>query len=378
VLLFRIIKLKFLKDMAKDFYEILGVSKDASDADIKKAYRKMAHKHHPDKDGGDEEKFKEVNEAYQTLSDSTKKAQYDQFGQTFEGAGSGPTSGGFGGFDFSDFQQGTGGQGFEFNFGGGGMGDMFSDMFGSGRSHSSNRGRDVQIDIDIDFSEVIKGTIKEVSVYKSVSCDRCNGEGGEPGAKETICTTCGGTGHLQKTVNTILGTIAQQVVCDDCMGKGKTYDKKCTKCKGVGFYREEVIENIDIPAGINDGQSIAISGKGEVGIDGAPAGDLIITIHVVPDSRFVRDEYNIRTVEHIDFTQAILGDKIKIETVDGDVKMKIPSGTQSGEIYKIRGKGIPKLRGIGRGDHLVEIIVDIPTKISRKQKKLIEQFRHMK
>ncbi|XLQ20368.1 MAG: molecular chaperone DnaJ [Candidatus Moraniibacteriota bacterium] len=358
--------------MSKDFYEILGVSKDASDADIKKAYRKMAHKHHPDKAGGDEAKFKEANEAYQTLSDKNKRSQYDQFGQTFEGGG---PSGAGGGFDFSDFQQSGGGQGFEFNFGGGGMGDMFSDMFGGGQGEG--RGRDVQVDIEIDFSEVIKGAIKEISVYKAVSCSHCDGNGGEPGAKEETCKTCSGSGQVQKTMQTILGTIAQQAVCDDCMGKGKTYDKKCSKCKGVGHYREEVKESVDIPAGINDGQSIAIGGRGEVGANGAPAGDLIITVHVRHDNRFVRDGYNIRTTTHINFAQASLGDKINIETVDGDVKMKVPAGTQSGEIYKIRGKGIPKLRGIGRGDHLVEIIVDVPTKLSRTEKKIIEQLKHL-
>jgi len=362
--------------MAKDFYEILEVSKDASDAEVKKAYRKMAHKYHPDKDGGDEEKFKEVNEAYQTLSDSTKRSQYDQFGQTFDGAGSGSQGGGFGGFDFSNFQQGGGGQGFEFNFGGGGAEDIFSEMFG-GSGRGGGRGRDVQVDLEIDFSEVIKGAIKDVSVYKSVQCSHCDGGGGEPGAKEETCKTCSGSGHVQKTMQTILGTIAQQAVCDDCNGRGKTFDKECSKCKGVGHYREETKESIDIPAGINDGQSIAISGKGEVGQGGAPAGDLIVTVHVNPDNRFVRDGYDIRTTSHIDFAQAALGDKINIETVDGDVKMKIPAGVQSGEIYKIRGKGIPRLRGIGRGNHLVEIIVDIPTKLSRKERKIIEQLRDL-
>lgn len=360
--------------MSKDFYEILGVSKDSSLAEIKKAYRRMAHKYHPDKKGGDEAKFKEVNEAYQTLSDSVKRSQYDQFGQTFNGAGGG-SGGPGGGFDFSNFQQGTGGHGFEFNFGGGAE-DIFSEMFGGGR-RNSGRGRDVQVDVEIDFLEVIKGAIKEISVYKSVYCSHCDGSGGEPGSKENVCKTCSGSGYIQKTMQTILGTVAQQAVCDDCSGKGKTFDRKCNKCKGVGHYREEIRESVDIPAGINDGQSIAISGKGEVGQNGAPAGDLIITVHVKPDSRFVRDGYDIRTTSHISFAQAALGDKINVETVDGDVKMKIPAGTQSGEIYRVRGKGIPKLRGIGRGDHLVEVIVDVPTKLSRKEKRIIEQLRDL-
>ena len=365
--------------MSKDFYNILGVSKGASDDEIKKAYRKMAHKYHPDKDGGDEAKFKEVNEAYQTLSDKNKRAQYDQFGQTFEGAGGGPSGGaGFGGFDFSDFQQAGGGQGFEFNFGGDGMGDIFSEMFGGRRGGGSQRGRDVQVDVDIDFSEVIKGTIKEISVYKAVECSHCEGSGGEPGSKEKTCKTCDGSGHVQKTMRTILGAIAQTVVCDDCGGKGKIFDKKCTKCSGVGHYREEVVEEVEIPAGINDGQSIAVAGKGEIGANGAPAGDLIVTVHVVPDNRFVRDGNDIRSTVHVSFAQAALGDKVEVETVDGIVKMKVPAGTQSGEIYKIRGKGVPRLRSFGRGDHLVEVIVDVPTKLSRKEKKIIEQLRDLK
>lgn len=361
--------------MAKDLYDVLGVSRDASQDEIKKAYRKLAHKYHPDKDGGDEAKFKEVNEAYQTLSDQNKRAQYDQFGQTFNGAG--PGGAGFGGFDFSGFQQGAGGQGFEFNFGGGGMDDVFSEMFGGGAGRHTRRGRDVQVDIEINFDEVIKGAIKDVTVYKSVQCSHCEGRGGEPGAKENTCTTCNGSGQVQKTMQTILGTIAQSAMCDTCSGRGKIFEKKCSKCKGMGQYKEQVIESVEIPAGINDGQSIALSGKGEVGEEGAPAGDLIVTVHVVADSRFVRDGYDIRTKKHVSFAQAALGDKVDIETVEGNVKMKVPAGTQSGEIYRIRGKGVPKLRGIGRGDHLVEVIVDVPTKLSRKEKNLVEQLRDL-
>jgi molecular chaperone DnaJ len=362
--------------MAKDYYGILGVSRDASKDEVKKAYRKLAHKYHPDKDGGDEKKFKEVNEAYQVLSNDQKRSQYDQFGQTFEGAGGGAGGAGFGGFDFSQFRNASGGQGFEFNFGGEDMGDIFSEMFGGGR-RSSRRGRDIQVDIEIGFDEVIKGAIKEISMYKSVQCDRCSGSGGDPGAKVDTCATCKGSGRMQKTMQTILGTVAQTVVCQTCSGKGKTFDKKCTKCSGVGHTKEHVTESVEIPAGINDGQSIAMTGKGEAGEDGAPAGDLIITIHVVSDNRFERDGFDIRTQKHVDFAQAALGDKVDIETVDGNVKMKVPAGTQSGEIYRIRGKGIPKLRGIGRGDHLVEVIVDVPTKLSRKEKKLIEQLREL-
>ncbi len=361
--------------MAKDYYDILGVARGASADEIKKAYRKMAHKHHPDKDGGNEAQFKEVNEAYQVLSNKEKRAQYDQFGQTFNGSGGGAGSGGFGGFDFSQYQQDSGGQGFEFNFGGDGMGDIFSEMFGGGGNRRSRRGRDLQVDIEISFAEMIRGVKKEISLYKSVRCSRCEGAGGEPESKENTCSTCKGSGHVQKRMQTILGTIAQTVVCDTCNGKGKTFDQKCTKCKGVGQYREEVRETVEIPAGIHDGQAVAMSGRGEVGEGGTMAGDLIVSVHVIPDNRFMRDGNDIRTEKHISFAQAVLGDKIVIETVEGDVKMKIPAGTQSGEIYRIRGKGVPKLRGIGHGDHLVVVIVDVPTKLSREEKKLIEQLR---
>lgn len=361
--------------MSKNYYDILGVSKTASADEIKKAYRKLAHKYHPDKDGGDEAKFKEVNEAYQILSNQEKRAQYDQFGQTFSGAGGNQGFGGFGGFDFSQFQQG-GGQGFEFNFGGDGMGDIFSEMFGGG-GRRARRGRDVQIDIEISFMDMIRGVKKEVMVYKSVRCKRCDGKGGEPGAGERTCDTCHGKGQMQKRMQTILGTIAQTVVCDTCGGKGRVYDRACTLCKGAGQYREEVRETIDVPAGIHDGQGIALSGRGEVGESGSAPGDLIVSVHVIPDDRFVRDDNDVRSKKHVSFAQAALGDKVIVETVDGDIKMKVPAGTQSGEIYRIRGKGVPKLRGMGRGDHLVEIIVDIPTRLSREEKKIIEQLRDL-
>jgi molecular chaperone DnaJ len=362
--------------MAKNYYDILGVSKSASEGEIKKAYRTMAHKYHPDKNGGDEARFKEVNEAYQVLSNKEKRAQYDQFGQTFNGASAGSGAGGFGGFDFSQFQQGAGGQGFEFNFGGEGMGDIFSEMFGGG-SRRNRRGRDVQVDVEISFMEMIHGVKKEISIYKSVRCSHCDGKGGEPGSIENTCGTCKGSGHIQKRMQTILGTIAQTVICGTCNGKGKTFEKKCTKCKGIGHYREEVRETVEIPAGIHDGQAIAISGHGEIGDGGTMAGDLIVSVHVLQDRKFMRDGNDIRTKKHISFAQAALGDKVMVETVDGEVKMKIPSGTQSGEIYRMRGKGVPKLRGIGRGDHLVEVVVDIPTKLSREEKKLIEQLREL-
>lgn len=363
--------------MAQDYYAILGVDKGASNDEIKKAYRKLAHKYHPDKEGGDEAKFKDINSAYQVLSDKQKRAQYDQFGQTFDGAGSGAGQGGFGGFDFSQF----GGQngGFEFNFGGGeGFGDIFSDIFGGGRSSGGrSRGRDIQVDMEITFAEMISGVEKKIKLYKSVVCSKCGGNGGEPGSKEENCKTCNGSGKIQKMMRTMLGNFAQTVVCNDCKGKGKTFDKKCSQCGGDGRHKEDVVEKIDVPAGIHHGQTLAVSGKGEAGENGAPAGDLLINIYVATDKRFERDDNNILSEVHVSFAQAALGDKIDVETVEGIVKMKVPAGTQSGEVYRIRSKGVPKLRGFGRGDHLVKVIVDVPTKLSRKEKRLIEELRKL-
>ncbi|MCK4635661.1 MAG: molecular chaperone DnaJ [Candidatus Moranbacteria bacterium] len=359
--------------MAEDYYKILGVDRGASDDEIKKAYRKLAHKHHPDKKGGDEAKFKEINSAYQVLSDKQKRSQYDQFGQTFNGAGGGQG----GGFDPNQFRGQDGG--FEFNFGGGeGFGDIFSDIFGGGGSGGrQSRGRDIQVEVEITFAEMISGVQKEIKLYKAIVCKKCGGNGGEVGSKEENCKTCKGSGKIKKMMRTMLGNFAQNVVCHDCKGKGKTFDKKCSQCGGDGRHKEEVAEKIEVPAGINSGQTLAVGGKGEAGENGAPAGDLLVTISVVRDERFERDGDDINSTVHVSFAQAALGDKIDVETVEGSVKMKVPAGTQSGEIYRIRSKGVPKLRGFGRGDHLVKVIVDVPTKLSRKEKKLIEKLREI-
>lgn len=353
--------------MSKDFYEVLGVGKDASDDEIKRAYRKLAHKYHPDKQGGDEEKFKEINEAYQVLSDKSKRQQYDQFGQTFDGAGGGPGGAGqgFGGFDFGGFQGGFSGGGFE---------DIFSDIFGGGRGSRQQSGRDIQVDTEITFEEMISGVEKKINLYKSVVCDSCDGSGGEPGSKEEKCSTCDGKGQIQRTVRSVLGTFTQASVCPDCKGKGKTYSQKCKECGGDGRKNKDVEITVSIPAGINSGQSISLSGQGEAGPHGAPSGDLFVTVHIPQHDKFQRDGDNIITEEKIKISQAILGDKIEIETVDGKMKMKVPSGTHSGETFRIRSKGVPHLRGGGRGDHLVKVTVEIPSRLSRNQKKLIKEL----
>ena len=358
-----------------DFYKILGVEKGASDEEIKKAYRKLAHKYHPDKAGGDEEKFKEINEAYQVLSDKTKRAQYDQFGQTFNGAGGGGAGrgfNGFSGFDFGGFSQG----GFSGFSGAGGWEDVFSDVFGGGRSRARQQdvGRDIQTDVEITFEEMVKGVKKDLHLYKNVRCDVCDGTGGAPGAKEETCKECGGSGRVRKTVRTILGTIAQEMVCDKCMGKGKTFSEKCNKCKGEGVHKSETKISVSIPAGIDNGQTISIRSEGEAGKNGAPSGDLFVTVHVRNHSKFKREEDNIISQENISFSQAVLGDKIEVETIDGKIMMKIPAGTQSGEIFRIKNAGIPHLRGGGRGHHLVKVNVIIPRKISRREKELITEL----
>lgn len=354
-----------------DYYKVLGIEKGASDEEIKKAYRKLAHKYHPDKKGGDEKKFKEINEAYQVLSDKQKRAQYDQFGQTFQGGSQAGGQGqGFGGFDFSGF----GGQA-----GGGEWEDIFSDIFGGGfggRGQARQKtGKDIQMDVEISFEEMVKGASRDVKLYKGVKCDICNGSGGEPGAKEETCSTCKGSGKIKKTVNSFFGTFAQVVVCDTCKGKGKTYSKKCHKCGGDGRIKEEQTINIEIPEGIYDGQTISLRGQGEAGEMGAPAGDLFVVVHVKPHKKFKRENNNIFSKEHISFAQAALGDKIDVNTIEGNVKMKIPSGTQSGELFRIRDKGVPSLEGRGRGDHLVEIVVDVPKKLSRDQKRIVQQLK---
>lgn len=360
--------------MANDYYKILGVDKSASDDEIKKAYRRLAHKYHPDKSGGDEAKFKEINEAYQVLSDKAKRSQYDQFGQTFNQSGGGGGQG-FGGFDFSGFG-GFGDQQGGFEFGGGDFSDIFSDIFGGGRSGGRQKsGQDIQIDAEISFEEMVKGAQREFKLYKKTTCDRCRGTGGQPGSKEETCQTCKGSGKIQRTVRSILGTFSQASICPTCHGKGKTYSQKCSKCGGDGRVRQEENVRVEIPAGISNGQTISVQGRGEAGELGAPAGDLYVNVHVRPHEKFKREGQNILSTEKISFAQAALGDKIEVETIEGNVKMKVPSGTQSGELFRIRDKGVPILGRRGRGDHLVKIIVEIPKKLSREQKKIIEQLK---
>jgi molecular chaperone DnaJ len=361
--------------MSKDYYKILGVEKSATKDEIKKAFRKKAHEYHPDKKGGDEAKFKELNEAYQVLGDEKKRSQYDQFGSAFNGAGGG---GGFNGFNgFSGFNGG----GASYNVNMDDLGDIFGgigDIFGFGGSSRSGtrkqRGRDLQLNVTISFAEAVSGVDKEFALDKKVVCDHCNGNLAEPGSKIETCKTCNGSGRVTRVQRTILGNMQMQSTCETCGGEGKTYSQLCKKCHGQGTSVEKTKLKVRIPAGIDDGGTIRLSGQGEAGDKGASTGDLYLQINVIPDKKFERDGADIRTRVIISFTQAALGDKIDIETVHGPVKLKIPSGTQSGTTFKLRGKGMPNLRGGGNGDHYAKVQVKTPTSLSRKQKELIKEL----
>ncbi|MFA5109077.1 MAG: molecular chaperone DnaJ [Patescibacteria group bacterium] len=367
--------------MPKDYYDILGVGKSARADEIKTAFRKKAHEHHPDK-GGDTEKFKELNEAYQVLGNAEKRQRYDQFGSAafhqggFNNAG-GQGAGGFGGQGFGGFQ---GGQGFDFEDLGdmfGGFGDIFGFGSGSSRggaSRKQSRGRDLEMKVNLDFLEAAFGLEKEISFSKDIICDRCHGNGAEPGAKIETCSTCHGTGHVSRIQRTILGNIQTQATCSHCGGDGKIYSQKCTKCGGAGVYHDQVKFKVRIPAGINDGESIKLSGQGEAGQKGVPAGDLYLRVKVSAHKKFIRAGYDIRTEETISVKQAILGDKIEVDTIHGSVKLKIPEGTQSGTVFKLKEKGITKLYNRGTGDQFVKITVRIPAGLNKKQKQLLEDL----
>ncbi|MEP7162646.1 MAG: molecular chaperone DnaJ [Candidatus Moraniibacteriota bacterium] len=352
-----------------DYYAILGVSKDASQDQVKKAFRKLAHQYHPDKGTGDEAKFKEINEAYSVISDPEKRREYDQFGKRANGAG--PQGGGFGGFDFRN----SGGAQ-DFDFQGSGFEDLFSGIFGGARRSGmrDRTGSDIQVDIEITFEEMVKGVQREVRLRKLGSCKTCHGTGGAPGSKEEPCKTCNGKGEVRRTMQTILGAFAQVLSCETCDGRGKTYAEKCPSCHGAGRVHEETSVSISIPAGVQEGQVLSVSGQGAAGEKGGGSGDLFVVIHVKPHPKFERRGDDIFLSLDISYSQAVLGDKIDVETIEGPVTMKIPAGTQAGEVFRIRGKGVPHLGRYGRGDHLVRVGLRVPKKLSGKAKKLIEEL----
>lgn len=363
--------------MGKDYYKILGIEKNASAEEVKRAFRQLAHKHHPDKKGGNEAKFKEINEAYQVLNNSEKRRQYDQFGTTFDQAqagGGGPFGGGFGGGGFQgNINVDDLGDIFS------GLGDIFGGGFGGTRTKTGRRvrGHDIEVDMEISFKEAAFGAEKELKLYKNIICDKCNGSGAEPGSKIETCKTCGGAGRVQKVQRTFIGAIQTASVCPDCRGEGKKVEKNCSKCHGAGIVKGEDKIKVKIPAGINSGDTVRFHGKGEaVGHDGE-AGDLFVNFRVKPDKEFSRDGSDVLSTIHIPFSLASLGDKIEVNTIDGLVKLKIPAGTQPGTIFRIKGRGAFRLRGGGRGDQLVTVKIDIPKSLNRKQKKILEDWENL-
>lgn len=355
----------------RDYYEVLGVSKDASADEIKKAFRKAAVQHHPDKEGGDETKFKEINEAYEVLKDSQKRQRYDQFGH----AGVGGNGGGFSGNPFEGFG-GFNGQNVHFDFGDGGLGDIFGQFFGGGagqQQRGPKRGRDVETTLNLTFEEAVFGVERSIELDMDDECSHCKGTTVEPGYSMKTCPTCQGAGQQQRVMNTIFGQIQQAVICETCRGTGQVPEKVCTVCKGKGTERNRQSITLKVPAGIDDGATIRLTGRGEA-VGGGTRGDLYVNIRVKAHKKFTREGDIILSDEHIGMVQAALGTEIDVETVDGVVRMKVPAGTQSGTDFKLTAHGVPHLRGSARGAHIVRIVVDTPTKLTKKQKDLLEQF----
>ncbi|CAB1240523.1 molecular chaperone DnaJ [Clostridium sp. MT-14] len=350
----------------KDYYEILGLKKGASDDEIKRAFRKLALKYHPDRNQGNreaEEKFKEINEAYQVLSDPQRKAQYDQFGTADFNGGSG-FEGGFGGFDFSDM---------------GGFGDIFDSFFGGGFSSSRRRkngpekGADLEYTLNLTFEQAVFGVEKEISITRNEKCEACNGTGAKRGTHPHTCDKCGGTGQVRTQRNTPLGSFVSMSTCDKCGGKGTIIKDRdiCPECRGTGTVRRRRSIKVKIPAGVDNGNVIPIRGQGEGGKNGGSPGDLYINIRVSSHSKFKRDGFDIYLDTHISFGKAALGTSIRVPTIDGDVKYEVPAGTQSETVFRLRGKGVPKVNGRGRGDQYVKVIVDVPKNLNEKQKEAI-------
>lgn len=357
----------------RDYYEVLGVSKDASADEIKKAFRKAAVQHHPDKEGGDEAKFKEINEAYEVLKDQQKRQRYDQFGHA--GVGGNGGGGGAGGNPFEGFG-GFGGQNVHFDFGDGGLGDIFGQFFGGGgqQQRGPQRGRDVETTLTLTFEQAVFGVEEKLSLDMDDECEHCHGTTVEPGHSMKTCPTCKGAGQQTRVMNTIFGQIQQAVTCETCKGTGKVPEKVCTVCRGKGTERRKQTVTLKVPAGIDDGATIRLKERGEA-IGGGPRGDLYVHIRVKAHKKFTREGDIILSEEHISMIDAALGTEIDVETVDGDVRMKIPAGTQSGTDFKLSSHGVPHMRRSSRGAHIVSIIVDTPTKLSKKQKDLLEDFK---
>ncbi len=349
--------------MAKrDYYEVLGVSRDASPDEIKKAYRKLARQYHPDANADNKEtaeaKFKEIAEAYAVLSEPEKRAAYDQFGH----AGTdGQGFGGFGGFNGTDF---------------GGLGDIFDMFFGGmGRQRSGpQKGSDLRLNLEISFKEAAFGMERDIQVPRTDVCDTCAGSGAAPGSSPKTCSACHGSGQVQYAQNTPFGRIVQSRTCEQCRGAGKIIERPCPTCRGAGQVRKTKTLHVKIPAGVDDGSRLRLSGEGEAGVRGGPHGDLYVYIVVRPHKLFVRDGNDVMCDMEISFAQAALGDAIEVPTLDGTASLKVPEGTQAGTVFRIKGKGIPFLNGSGRGDQHVRVKVVTPTKLTDKQKELLREF----
>jgi molecular chaperone DnaJ len=355
----------------RDYYEILGISKSASPDEIKKAFRRLAVQYHPDKEGGDEAKFKEVNEAYEVLKDEGKRKRYDQFGHA--GVGSSAASDGFSGFNGF---RGANGQEVHFDFGDLGLGDIFSSFFGGGdprRSQRAQRGRDIETRVEVTFEQAVFGTEVDLELNLEDTCEHCKGTTVEPGYELKTCDECGGSGQVVNVTRTIFGNIQQATICPKCKGRGKVPEKVCSVCHGRGTKAKRQEVRLKIPAGIDDGTAIRLHEHGEAVANG-PKGDLYVNIRVKPHKKFTREGDLILSEEHVDMARAALGTEIEIETVDGPVTMKVPAGTQSGTDFKLSGHGVPHLRGESRGAHIVTVVVDTPAKLTKRQQELLKEF----
>lgn len=353
----------------RDYYEVLGVDRNADDAAIKKAYRQLAKKYHPDANPGEEAaaKFKEASEAYAVLSDSEKRRQYDQFGHAaFEGG-----AGGAGGFDFGDM---------DFSDIFGGFGDIFGDIFGTGKRGGRNsngpmRGEDVRVGMRISFEEAIRGCEKQVTINFKEVCSTCNGTGAKPGTSPQTCSRCNGQGQYMSRQQTMFGVMQSVTQCPDCGGTGKVIKEKCTECYGSGYKNIRKQVKVKIPAGIDDRNSIRVSGEGEPGKNGGPRGDLLVDVRVVPSNEFRREGMDVYTTVNISFAQAALGGDVRVKTVDGDVKFPIKAGTQTGTRIRLKGKGICNVHNQAvRGNQYTTLVVNIPTRLNSEQKDLIKKL----
>lgn len=359
----------------RDFYEVLGLQKGASDDELKKAYRKKAKKYHPDLHPDDEvaeQKFKEVNEAYEVLSDSEKRARYDQFGHAGVDPSYGAGAGGYGGGGFGGF----GGGGFS------DLGDIFDTFFGGGGGFGGQRanpnaprkGTDIHQNLVLEFFEACKGVKKSIRINRQDTCTVCNGNGCEAGHSPQTCPECHGTGQVTVVQRTPLGSMRSSRACTRCGGKGQIIDHPCKTCSGSGRQNVQKTIEVEIPAGIDDGQTLSLRGKGNAGSNGGPAGDLFVTVSVRPDTLFKRDGYNIWCEVPLTYYQAVAGDEITVPTIDGKVKYNVPTGTQPGTVFKLKGKGVQRLNGYGRGDQFVTVLVEVPSNLNKDQKTALKAF----